>query len=156
MADYPFIRTINGKKYFYRFTVNQRIQHAILAVSVVVLVLTGMPLKFHDASWAPYLYSMFGGIHAAPIVHKIFGSILVILFIFHVFYHSPNKTMGVLSIRVSELVYQDMKTKSHFFYNSIYVFFFTYNTKYLYLNNQIYFLQAAKGLLYKNLLFQIN
>ena len=86
MADYPFIRTINGKKYFYRFTVNQRIQHVILAVSVVVLVLTGMPLKFHDTSWAPYLYALFGGIQAAPIVHKVFGSILVILFIFHVFY----------------------------------------------------------------------
>lgn len=86
MADYPLIRTINGKKYFYRFTMNQRIQHAILAISVVVLVLTGMPLKFHDTSWAPYLYSMFGGINAAPIVHKVFGSILVILFIFHVFY----------------------------------------------------------------------
>jgi cytochrome b subunit of formate dehydrogenase len=66
--------------------VNQRIQHAILAISVVVLVLTGMPLKFHDTSWAPYLYAMFGGIKAAPIVHKVFGSILVILFIFHVFY----------------------------------------------------------------------
>jgi cytochrome b subunit of formate dehydrogenase len=86
MEKYPMIKIQDGKKYFYRFTLNQRIQHFILAVSVVVLVLTGMPLKFHDASWAPYLYAMFGGIHIAPVVHKVFGAILVALFFYHIFY----------------------------------------------------------------------
>ena len=86
MDEYPAIKIINGKKHFYRFTLNQRIQHILLAVSVVVLVLTGMPLKFHDAAWAPYLYSMFGGIHIAPVVHKVFGAILVTLFLYHIFY----------------------------------------------------------------------
>lgn len=76
----------NGKRYFYRFTLNQRIQHIILAWAVVTLVLTGMPLKFHDASWAPYLYALFGGITAAPNVHKVAGSILLILFLYHVGY----------------------------------------------------------------------
>lgn len=86
MEKYPAIKIIDGKKHFYRFTLNQRIQHIILAVSVVVLVLTGMPLKFNDAQWAPYLYALFGGIHVAPIVHKVFGSILVTLFVYHVVY----------------------------------------------------------------------
>lgn len=86
MEKYPLIKIKDGEKYFYRFTVNQRIQHIILAVSVVVLVLTGMPLKFHDASWAPYLYALFGGIHYAPIIHKTFGAILMFLFFYHVFY----------------------------------------------------------------------
>ena len=86
METYPMIKIKDGKKYFYRFTMNQRIQHIILAVSVVILVLTGMPLKFHDTSWAPYLYAMFGGIKTAPVIHKTFGAILMTLFFYHVFY----------------------------------------------------------------------
>ena len=86
MEKYPMIKIKDGKKFFYRFTLNQRIQHIILAVSVVILVLTGMPLKFHDASWAPYLYALFGGIKTAPVVHKTFGAILMVLFFYHVFY----------------------------------------------------------------------
>jgi cytochrome b subunit of formate dehydrogenase len=88
MEKSPRIKIINGKKYFYRFSLNQRIQHIILALSVVVLVLTGMPLKFHDASWAPYLYALFGGIKAAPIVHKVTGVTLLALFVYHVVYIS--------------------------------------------------------------------
>lgn len=86
MEKYPVIKIKDGQKYFYRFTMNQRIQHIILAVSVVVLVLTGMPLKFSDASWAPYLYSLFGGIKAAPVIHKTFGAILMLLFFYHIGY----------------------------------------------------------------------
>lgn len=86
MEKYPLIRLKNGRKYFYRFSINQRIQHIILAWAVVTLALTGMPLKFHDASWAPYLYALFGGIDAAPVVHKFAGSVLVLLFLYHIFY----------------------------------------------------------------------
>jgi cytochrome b subunit of formate dehydrogenase len=86
MEKYPVIKIQDGDKYFYRFTLNQRIQHVILAVTVVLLVLTGMPLKFHDASWAPYLYALFGGIKYAPLVHKINGAILMGLFFYHIGY----------------------------------------------------------------------
>lgn len=86
MEKQPMIKIKNGQKYFYRFSLNQRIQHFILAFTVVVLVLTGMPLKFHDAAWAPYLYALFGGIKYAPVVHKANGAILMTLFFFHIFY----------------------------------------------------------------------
>ena len=88
MQEYQMIKTKNGKKYFFRFTLDQRIQHAIIASSVIILVLTGMPLKFHDASWAPYLYSLFGGIQTAPLIHKIVGTILILFFIYHLIYIS--------------------------------------------------------------------
>ncbi|MDA3788889.1 MAG: hypothetical protein PF503_10400 [Desulfobacula sp.] len=80
------IKIANGKKYFFRFTVNQRLQHIILATAVVILVLTGMPLKFHDAFWANYMYTLVGGITVAPVIHRIAGTILLILFIYHVIY----------------------------------------------------------------------
>jgi cytochrome b subunit of formate dehydrogenase len=86
MEKTPAIKVVNGARHFHRFTVNQRIQHVLLACCVVTLVLTGMPLKFSDTSWSPYLYSLFGGIHAAPIIHKVFGSILLVLFLYHIVY----------------------------------------------------------------------
>ena len=88
------IKIKNKEKYFFRFTVNQRMQHIILATTVIILVLTGMPLKFHDASWARYLYALFGGIKVAPIVHKTAGTILFILFVYHVFYLAYNIYVG--------------------------------------------------------------
>ncbi|UCH20794.1 MAG: cytochrome b/b6 domain-containing protein [Deltaproteobacteria bacterium] len=80
------IKVKNGKKYFFRFTVNQRFQHILLAILVIVLVLTGMPLKFPQAFWAHQIYSVFGGIRIAPFVHKTAGTMLVLLFVYHLIY----------------------------------------------------------------------
>lgn len=86
MKKRPDIKIKNGKKYFYKFTPLQRIQHITIASSVIVLVLTGMPLKFHDAFWAQPIYALFGGIKVAPTVHKIAGTVLLLLFVFHLGY----------------------------------------------------------------------
>jgi formate dehydrogenase subunit gamma len=84
------IKVKDGKKYFFRFTVNQRLQHIILASSVIVLVLTGMPLKFKDTLWAPFLYKWLGGINLAPIIHRFAGVILLLLFAYHLGYMTYN------------------------------------------------------------------
>ncbi|GBE05435.1 formate dehydrogenase-O subunit gamma [bacterium BMS3Abin10] len=86
MAKLPAIKIKDGKKYFFRFTLDQRIQHIVLFVTVIVLVLTGMPLKFHDMAWAAFVYKMLGGIRGAPIVHKVTGSVLLLLFAYHLVY----------------------------------------------------------------------
>jgi cytochrome b subunit of formate dehydrogenase len=86
MAQHYKIKIKNGQKLFYRFSLNQRIQHIILAITVVLLVLTGMPLRFSDTAWASPLYALFGGIQYAPIVHRVAGAILVLLFIYHLIY----------------------------------------------------------------------
>ena len=80
------IKEKDGERYFFRFSVNQRLQHILLAACVITLVLTGMPLKFHQTFWAPYLYNLFGGIHVAPIVHKVAGTTLLLLFAYHLIY----------------------------------------------------------------------
>jgi len=80
------IKEKDGKRYFFRFTLNQRFQHITMASCVITLILTGMPLKFKQAFWAPYLYNLFGGIHVAPIVHKVAGSTLLLLFAYHLIY----------------------------------------------------------------------
>ena len=86
MKKRPDIKIKNGKKYFFKFTALQRAQHITIASSVIVLVLTGMPLKFHDAFWAQPIYALFGGIAMAPVVHKIAGTVLLLLFAFHLCY----------------------------------------------------------------------
>jgi cytochrome b subunit of formate dehydrogenase len=67
-----------------RFTGAQRVQHAFLVVVFVVLCLTGFPMKFPNASWAPVLYDLFGGIHTVPIVHRVAGVSLLAGFAVHV------------------------------------------------------------------------
>jgi formate dehydrogenase subunit gamma len=86
MEKHLKIKIKDGQKYFYKFTPIQRAQHITIASCVIVLVLTGMPLKFHDTLWAPYLYALFGGIKVAPVVHKIAGTVLMLLFMFHLIY----------------------------------------------------------------------
>lgn len=80
------IKEKDGKKYFYRFSLNQRFQHIILFSTVITLVLTGMPLKFYNAAWARPIYALFGGIEATPVVHKTAGVILLMLFAYHICY----------------------------------------------------------------------
>jgi cytochrome b subunit of formate dehydrogenase len=67
-----------------RFTGAQRLQHVFLVVVFVVLCLTGFPMKFPETSWAPVLYDLFGGIHTAPIVHRVAGVSLLTGFAVHV------------------------------------------------------------------------
>jgi cytochrome b subunit of formate dehydrogenase len=67
-----------------RFTGLQRVQHVFLVVVFAVLCLTGFPMKFPNAPWAPVLYDLFGGINGAPIVHRVAGVSLLAGFAGHI------------------------------------------------------------------------
>ena len=76
----------NGKLYFQRLTLNQRIQHVLLFVSFTLLAATGLPLKFHSTWWGPKFYALVGGITYAPIIHRISAVIMTVTFIYHAIY----------------------------------------------------------------------
>lgn len=87
-----------------RFTGSHRVQHAFLVIVFVILCATGLPMKFPEASWAPTVYSLFGGIRGAPIVHRIAGVALLAGFALHVGLILVNVTRslareGKLSVR---------------------------------------------------------
>jgi len=87
-----------------RFTGSYRVQHVFLVTVFVILCATGLPMKFPKASWAPAVYSLFGGIRGAPIVHRIAGVALLAGFVLHVGMILINVTRalareGKLSIR---------------------------------------------------------
>ncbi|MBN1350450.1 cytochrome C [candidate division KSB1 bacterium] len=65
-----------------RFDVKERIMHFILIVSFFLLVITGMPLKFHTTTWARFLIQVLGGAHTAGLIHRISALVMIGLFVY--------------------------------------------------------------------------
>lgn len=81
-----------------RFNLHERLQHWIMIGTFVVLALTGLPLKFPEASWAGPLYSVFGGMAVARVIHRVAGVLMTADFVYHVIYLAVkySKTKGKL------------------------------------------------------------
>lgn len=73
-------------KVYPRFTVAQRIQHGLLAISFTVLVVTGMPLRFANVEWLKTIYLVFGGMAGARIVHRTAAVVMIITWVWHTVY----------------------------------------------------------------------
>jgi formate dehydrogenase subunit gamma len=86
MARYDPIIYKNGKRYFYRFSNSELIQHVILFVCVIVLAVTGFPLRHAEEPWAKVLYDLMGGPDIAPMIHRGAGTVLLLLFVYHTIY----------------------------------------------------------------------
>ncbi len=86
MSKYDPIVYKNGKRYFYRFSAHQRVQHVVLFSSVILLALTGFPLRYAESPWARPLYDFMGGHEIAPYIHRGAGSVLLALFVYHTIY----------------------------------------------------------------------
>lgn len=71
---------------FLRFSLVFRIQHIFLFVSVVVLIITGLPLKYHDTAWAEAFFSAIGGVMVSGLIHRIAAAILIGVGVFHMYY----------------------------------------------------------------------
>ncbi len=74
-----------GVKYYLRLTVNERIQHALLAVGFIILVITGFALKFPDAWWVGIFFRE----PASPMrgfLHRIAGVATLLVGIYHFIY----------------------------------------------------------------------
>jgi cytochrome b subunit of formate dehydrogenase len=61
-----------GEGHFvWRFPAFHRWTHAIVIVSFFLLVITGLPLRFSQAFWAPALMGLLGGVEMAGLLHRI-------------------------------------------------------------------------------------
>jgi len=69
-----------------RFTLIERIQHIILFVTLIMLSLTGLSLKFYDSWFGRFMINLEGGFEARGKIHNIFAFILMGLAVFHAFY----------------------------------------------------------------------
>ncbi len=64
---------------FVRFRPVERFLHSIVVTSFLLLVATGMPLKFYDDDWAQWLVSFMGGLEVAGILHRV-GAVMTFLY----------------------------------------------------------------------------
>ena len=75
-----------------RMTLNERLQHAVLLVSFIVLVITGFALKYPHSLWAaPFVRWE----HHFPLrgwVHRVAGVLLIGASVYHIVYLSAKKS----------------------------------------------------------------
>lgn len=70
--------------YVWRFALSHRLVHGVSVVSFFALVITGLPLRFSCAVWAPGLMSLMGGTAVAGIIHRVAGGVTVLYFAWHI------------------------------------------------------------------------
>ena len=73
-----------GKRFFMRFTREQRYMHAVLFTTFLGLAATGLPIRFSESIWARGLAKAVGGFGAILFFHKFFALVLTVAFLIHV------------------------------------------------------------------------
>jgi cytochrome b subunit of formate dehydrogenase len=74
------------EEYYLRLSLNLRLQHFVMLTSVLTLILTGLPLKFHDASLSHLIIGWLGGIQNSAIIHRIAATGLICVGVYHLLY----------------------------------------------------------------------
>ena len=62
-------------------------QHIILFTCVLLLIVSGIPMKFPNQAWAHWVVWLQGGMKARALIHHTAGQALVLLGIFHFAYY---------------------------------------------------------------------
>jgi len=77
----------HGHSLYLRMTVNERIQHATLAVSFLTLVITGFMLSYPNSWWVSHIRDISSGaFEARSLLHRISAVIIVIVSLYHIYY----------------------------------------------------------------------
>jgi formate dehydrogenase gamma subunit len=76
-----------GTAQFVRMSLNERIQHALMFSSFIVLVITGFMLKFPDAWWVVPIRQMSEKVFAVrSLTHRIAGVVMTLVSAYHLYY----------------------------------------------------------------------
>jgi cytochrome b subunit of formate dehydrogenase len=82
------IRIMEEKPFVIRMNVNETMQHWVLAVSFIVLVISGFSLRFSEAWWVQLLFGWGGGegFIIRGQVHRVAAVIFVVYCVWHLLY----------------------------------------------------------------------
>jgi len=69
-----------------RLSLNIRIQHIILMASTLILIITGLPIKFHESAWAVNFFSIIGGLQVGRILHRVGAVGLIGIALYHLLF----------------------------------------------------------------------
>ncbi len=79
-------------RFFVRFGKNFRFQHIVLLVSTIMLILTGVPLKFPKNGLSQFVIEIFGGAAGARSIHHFFALGLIFIGLYHLVYSFWSST----------------------------------------------------------------
>jgi len=71
-------------RWYQRFTIAERVLHALLMLTFVGCALSGLPLIFADRSWAVTLARILGGFQAAGLIHRVCAVVMIGVFVAHI------------------------------------------------------------------------
>jgi len=77
----------HGHSLYLRMTLSERIQHATLAVSFILLVITGFMLRYPDSWWVSHIRDL--SEHAfmlRSLIHRTAAIIMVVVSLYHIYY----------------------------------------------------------------------
>ena len=74
-----------------RLSLDVRIQHIILMVSTIILIITGLPIKFHELAWAKFFFSTIGGLQVSRILHRVGAAGLIGIALYHLLFLAFSK-----------------------------------------------------------------
>lgn len=80
----------NESKQVRRFGLLWRMGHLLFALSVMVLILTGMAVFYAYTAWAPVVINMLGGPEMSGLIHRISAAIMLGIFFLHLIGVSIN------------------------------------------------------------------
>lgn len=78
------IRARDDDEQYVRFRPIDRFLHGLVIFSFLLLVITGMPLKFFYTGWARWLLDLMGGQEVAAVLHRVGALITVFYFVVHI------------------------------------------------------------------------
>ena len=73
------VKAQQGDEWFSRFAPFERFLHFLVVTSFLLLVITGMPLKFYYTDWARVIFSILGGASTARALHR-FGAMVTFVY----------------------------------------------------------------------------
>jgi formate dehydrogenase subunit gamma len=75
---------VHVERTFQRFTRGQRWEHTLLFLSILVLLMTGLPQKYYTTSWSQWLLSTPERIETVQQIHHIAALVLTLEVLYHV------------------------------------------------------------------------
>jgi cytochrome b subunit of formate dehydrogenase/nitrate/TMAO reductase-like tetraheme cytochrome c subunit len=73
-------------RYVKRWSASWRVTHLAFALSVIALIITGIPLLYPQTAWAPVLIRILGGPEIAGFLHRISALVMCAVFAGHLVY----------------------------------------------------------------------
>jgi len=69
-----------------RFSLNERLQHLVLMVCTILLVISGLSLRYADTAFGHAIIDLEGGIEGRGLLHRVTAAVLMALSMYHALY----------------------------------------------------------------------